>query len=138
MNEKRKESQTARSAKRKLAEWVSLGVSIVLIAGIAGMLLFEALRANSPFIPAEAVLQLDQVRQQNGRYILPIEVKNEGHHTLRDVRIEIAYDVAGEQLRQDFTIDYLGEQSQQTIYVYLDHDPSGLRVEAKPVQYRLE
>jgi uncharacterized protein (TIGR02588 family) len=138
MNDKAKESRSSRSAKRKLAEWISLGVSVLLILGIATSLLVEALRGGWEYVPAEAVPQLERVVAQNGRYVLPIVVKNDGRHTMRDVRIEIEYEVSGEPHKQDFTIDYLGERSEQTIYIYLDHDPRRLRIEARPVQYRLE
>jgi uncharacterized protein (TIGR02588 family) len=103
-----REDSKGRSA-RKLAEWVSLGISAVLILGLAGFLLVEAFRANEPFVPVEVQAKADETRQLNGRFILPVQITNHGEQTLRDLKIELSFTSPdGEPDKTDLLIDYLG------------------------------
>ena len=134
-------AKSRRSRRRRLAEWVSLGISVLLIAALAGYLVLEAVRSRSPYVPVEVRIELDQAHRTAGRFILPVTVKNLGNHTLRDVRVVIALrpgSGGGENKSQDFDIDYLGERAEQRLFVYLDEDPQTLTIEARAAQYRLD
>lgn len=144
---RRDDSKTAtsrpsrRSRRRRLAEWLSLGASVLLIAALAGYLVFEAVRSRSPFVPVEVRIELDRAQRSAGRFILPVTVRNHGNHTLRDVRVVIEHRAAsgdGEMQSHDFDIDYLGERAEQRLFVYLDEDPRTLTIEARAAQYRLD
>jgi uncharacterized protein (TIGR02588 family) len=135
---------TKRRARRRLAEWVSLGVSVVLIVAVSGYLVYDGVRSRSPFVPVEVRIELDRSQQRAGRHIVPVSVKNLGEHTLRDLRVTVAHrprnggDARGEKQSQDFDIDYLGERAEQRIFIYLDEDPATLTIEARATQYRLD
>jgi uncharacterized protein (TIGR02588 family) len=75
----------------RLAEWVSLGASALLIAAAAGFLVFEGLQPESPQVFAEARPLLKEVRADGGRYVLPVEVINPGKQTLRDLKVGLSY-----------------------------------------------
>jgi uncharacterized protein (TIGR02588 family) len=128
-----------RSAGRKLAEWVTMGVSALLILALAGYLVVEGMKPQPPYVRAEARPLIEQVRQQGERYILPVEVANHGERTLRDITMELRYvSPGGKEETREFTIDYLGEKSSQSLYFYFDEHPGGLQVEARPVSYRFD
>jgi uncharacterized protein (TIGR02588 family) len=134
-----------RHARRRVAEWVSLGVSVLLIGALSAYLVYQGVSSRSPFVPVEVRIELDRSVQRAGRYVVPVTVKNLGDHTLRDLRVTIEHRRAGgggggggDRESQDFDIDYLGERAEQRIFIYLDEDPRTLTIEARAVQYRLD
>ena len=128
-----------RRARRRAAEWVSLGISVALICLTAGYLVYDGLRSRSPVVPVDVRVELDRAVDTGGRYVLPLLVRNLGQRTLRDVRVEVSHQSDGAARQtQDFDIDYLGERAEQRIFVYLEEDPRTLSVEARAMQYRLD
>ncbi len=128
-----------RSGGRLLAEWVSLGVSVLLIAGIAGYLLYQALLQQHRIVPVLATARVGSSGRSGERYVLPVELRNPSSRTLKDLKVEVSYTPPqGERETRDLEVAYLGEKSTQTLYVYLDHDPRQVNVEVTPQSYRLE
>jgi len=126
------------STGRKLAEWVTLLISSVLVFGLAGFLLIQALQPHSKFVMMRATPRFENTEKQGRQYFLPIEVENRGRRTVREVNIEVKWKEQGKPQSRDVPIDYLGERSRQTIILIFDSDPKLLRVEAVPTYYRLD
>lgn len=126
------------STGRKLAEWVTLLISGVLVFGLAGFLLVQALRPHPKYVPVRATPRFEHVQKQGRQFFLPIEVENRGRRTIREVNIEVKWMEQGKPQSRDVPIDYLGEQSSQTAIVIFEADPRNLRVEAAPTYYRLD
>jgi uncharacterized protein (TIGR02588 family) len=112
----------------------------LLILALAGYLIQQGVFGNGPLMPVETRVQLDHVGRAGERYVVPIEVHNRGDRTMRDAKVEVTHrtDPKAEPQSQDFTIDYLGEGSKQTIYLYVDSDPATLDVRVNVLHYRLE
>ncbi|MDQ3623420.1 MAG: hypothetical protein M3463_13170 [Verrucomicrobiota bacterium] len=128
-----------RSVKRKLAEWVSLGISAFIVLSLAGYLVYEAAQPNDPRVPIEVHPLLEEAREESGRHILPVRISNRGQRTVRDLKIELVTRQGEEEpLTLDITIDYLGERSEHTVYFYLDAAPRSLELETRPASYALE
>lgn len=126
---------------RRTAEWVSLGISALLILSIAAYLLWEGVTAQQTAVPVDVKVRPDRTQQAGERYVLPVEVRNNGQVTLRDLRIVVELagaDAGADAGPREIDIDYLGQRSGQTLYLYFDRDPRSLDVRARPVQYRLE
>lgn len=125
---------------RRIAEWVTLGLSILIVTVLAAYLVYHAVREDSRFVPVEIRPLLDQARSEGGRYILPVEIQNNGRRTLVDFTAEITYGGggAGKQQRQEIKIDFLAERARATRYLYFDADPRGLGVKATPLHYGLQ
>ncbi len=124
---------------RKLAEWVSFRVSASIVVALAGYLAYDAFRANSPIVPIEVTVALDEAARAEQRYVVPVRVRNMGQHALTDVKVRVTHrSPGGENASQDFDIDYLPEASDETVYLLVDRDPREARIEARAVQYRLE
>ena len=134
------EASNHRTGPRKLAEWVSFGVSLLLILALAGYLIRQGVYGNGPIMPVETIVQLDRVGRTGERYVVPIEVHTRGDRTMRDAKVEVTHrkDPNVEPQAQDFMIDYLGEGSKQTIYLYFDSDPATLDVRVNVLHYWLE
>jgi uncharacterized protein (TIGR02588 family) len=124
---------------RRVAEWVTLSVSTLLILAISAYLLIEATRPVGPYVPVEARPLPEEVRQEGKQYILPIEITNRGRRTVRDLQIEVKLRApGGTSETREWTIDFLAEQSRQKAYLYLPWPPDPTGIEAKPLLYRLE
>jgi uncharacterized protein (TIGR02588 family) len=126
-------------ASRRFAEWISLGISAVLLLCLAGYLLLQALTPDSPYLLAEARPLTAEVEQKGGRFILPIEITNRGRRTLRELKVEVRMtEPSGQADTRDLAIDYLGEQSTQKVFLYFEQDPRTLQIEARPVHYLID
>lgn len=136
---KKPEDRPSQISKRKLAEWVSLTASALLILGVAAVLVYKALEPNEPIVELTATVQMDQMRAIGERFVLPVKVSNGGQRTVHELTVEVSYQPKdAEPAKAEVTIDYLGESSDEVIYFYFDEDPKGLQVEARPASYRLD
>jgi uncharacterized protein (TIGR02588 family) len=126
-------------ASRRFAEWISLGISAVLLLSLAGYLILQALAPDSPYLLAEARPLTEEVQQKGDRFILPIEISNRGRRTLRELKVEVGVtEPGGRSETRELQIDYLGEQSAQTVFLYFEQDPRALQIEARPVHYLID
>jgi uncharacterized protein (TIGR02588 family) len=133
------QARPRRATGRRLAEWVTLGVSAVLVAGVAGFLLYGALQEQPPFVPVDVRVLTELAREDGGRYIVPVELRNRGRRTVKDLQVRVRYESAGGGKESgDFTVDYLGDRATQKVYLYFDRHPRDLRVDATPFAYQLE
>jgi uncharacterized protein (TIGR02588 family) len=124
---------------RKLAEWVSFGVSALIVVALAAYLVYDGLRTNGPIVPIEVTVAIDEAARAEARYVVPVKVRNNGRRTLTDVKVRVTHRSGGGEARsEDFDIDYLPEDAQETVYVFVDRDPREAQVEARALQYRLE
>lgn len=130
----------SRTGGRKLAEWVTMGVSTALVLGVVGFLIYQMTREQGPFVAVEVRLLADQTRQSGGRYVTPVEIHNRGRRTLRSFRGEVTFQTPdGTPGKREFEIDYLGEQVRRTVYVYFDRRPNELKdLYAVPLDYQLD
>jgi uncharacterized protein (TIGR02588 family) len=127
------------AALRTAAEWTSLIVSAIIVFGLAAYLLIESRRPESDHVPAHVRVRTDQARQVGRQYVLPVEVFNRGRRTLRELSLEVTYTSReGQDEQREVLLDYVGEGSRETVYLYLDSDPAKLDVRAQPLFYRME
>jgi uncharacterized protein (TIGR02588 family) len=124
--------------KPRLAEWVSFGISLALILALAAYLVYEAITRNEEFLPVSVEVQTDRAAPAGGRYVLPIRVRNLGRATMRALMIRVGFERPDAPPPIDLRIEYLGEESEQLIYVYTDTDPRPLHPFAKPLAYQVD
>ncbi len=127
------------SVPRRLAEWISLGVSGVLLLATASYLVVQGLRGQSAFVPVSVKILENEVAASEAQYILPIEVHNLGEQTIRAFTGEISITLTeNETEAHEFALDYLGVGARERVYVYFEQDPRGRDVKAKPLTYQVE
>lgn len=105
--------QSGKSPPRKFAEWVSLSISVLLILGLTGYLINEALQSNDNLVLVTVRVLTAQSGRAGEQYVLPVEVTNRGSHTLRDLQVEVTAhakdsSASEEPQKREITIDYLG------------------------------
>jgi uncharacterized protein (TIGR02588 family) len=74
---------------RSRAEWVSLGISLLIVAVLVGILTVDQLRGPGREPRLTATVRREEVRQEGEAYYLPVEVTNGGDQAARDVRVRI-------------------------------------------------
>lgn len=108
---------------RNRAEWVSLGISLTLLAGVVGTVVSAWL--NPSLTPAEFTVEHGQVRAANGHYYLPITIKNEGDATAAQVTVEGSLQT--EEVTTT-TFDFVPAQSDADGVLIFSQEPSGATV----------
>jgi uncharacterized protein (TIGR02588 family) len=134
-----KTTRKDRPTGRKFAEHVTLGVSVLVVISIAGFLVRGALQDRPPVVPVDVRVLTSDARQAGGRYVVPVEVRNQGRRTIKDLKVRVAHAAQdGTRETGDVTLDFVPASAVQKVYLYFDRPPRDLRVEAAPFSYQLE
>jgi uncharacterized protein (TIGR02588 family) len=120
---------------RRLAEWVTLILSVLIVAGLAGYLVQQGMVGDPETVPITAVPDVDGVQRLGEAFVLPIEVKNSGRKSLKGLQLEVS---SPDGTTVDVQIDYLGQHSTQTVYTIVKSDPRQAPVQVQPRVYTLE
>lgn len=123
---------------RSPAEWTTLLISIGIIAGILGLVSWLYFRGSeeSPIITVE--VQIQDLREDEGAWYLPIEVRNDGDTTVASAQVEGTLDTGeGEPQKASISIDFLagGEQVMGTLV--FSADPSSGELGVGPTSYQI-
>jgi uncharacterized protein (TIGR02588 family) len=122
-----------RGAPRTSAEWVSLSVSLLLLACVVGAILW--LWAVETGGPPRLAVERGAARQEAGLFHLPVAVTNVGGGAAAQVRVEGRLGGAGHEESPSTTIDFLPVRAREKVVLVFRGDPSGASVEV--VSYQL-
>ncbi len=114
-------------------EWTVFGVSLLLIACVAGWLVTQMVGTDQPSVRLE-VTPAESRRASQG-YDLAVDVVNTGDVTAESVRIEVTVPSAGGPERRDAEIEYVPYRSKRRVWVTFDADPSTSRPTARVLSY---
>lgn len=124
---------------RRVAEWITFGVSLALVLALAAHLAWRLREPASERVDARVAPRFAEVTEQAGRYVLPLDIVNSSARTIRDLQVRIDYrGEGGERRSLDVLVDYLGQGSQQVVYTYFRLDPRTLSVRAEAISYRVD
>jgi uncharacterized protein (TIGR02588 family) len=124
---------------RRLAEWVTFGVSLALVLTLSAHLAWRLREPVTDVVDARVTPLFDRVAQQEGRFVLPLDITNPGGRTIRDLQVRVEYRGAGGERRSmELLVDYLGQSSEQVVYTYFRDDPRTLSVRAEAMSYRVD
>jgi uncharacterized protein (TIGR02588 family) len=128
-----------RRGPRRLAEWLTFAISAALVLALMAHLTWRLREPVDDVAFAHVVLHRAEVREQDGRFALPIEIENPSRRAMRDVLIRVRRP-GPDNTRElvDVLVDYLGQRSSQTIYVYSSADPRSGAVDAEAISYRVD
>jgi uncharacterized protein (TIGR02588 family) len=105
----KKKTAASSNTPRTSAEWVSLIVSILLLAGVITTVV--ALWYNSSGAPARFRVERGTPRNEAGHFYLPIKVTNEGDSTGAQVTIEGKLKVNEKEETASTTFDFIPARS---------------------------
>ncbi len=115
----------AQQHQRTPAEWVTLGVSALIILALVGLITYLAFRPGSN----EPVLQVQtfpgQMRKNGGFYYLPVMVTNNGNRTVGNVWVGFQLSTGqGQAETSQITMNFLATHDAQRGQVAFQHDPT--------------
>jgi len=99
-------NQSSRQDQRSPAEWTTFGIATVIVAAIAGLVIWDWLTAqNQP--PVLTVSQTGTVRTAKGQFYVPFSVTNSGGETAESVQVMADLQLKGKEETGEQQIDFL-------------------------------
>ena len=111
---------------RTRAEWVTLAISVAIVLALAGLLTFNYISRGTepPALVAEP--KLEEVRQAEAGYYLPIDITNNGDLLAQNVQVALTFTPEeGEPEEVQFEVQFLNGRETASRTVVLRADPSG-------------
>lgn len=124
---------------RGAAEIVVATVSAGIVLFLVGYAIYHAITASGMLPRLTAVALISQVTEQDGKYVLPVEIRNETRPTVQDVRVVVRPlgTNADQTQAKEIIIRYLPENSQVKGYAILESKPQGARIQVQIQSYRM-
>jgi uncharacterized protein (TIGR02588 family) len=118
---------------------VTTAISVLLIAILAGAILYEGLndRVSNP-AQIETDVRVADAAQRGAYWYVPVVITNAGDDTAE--QLVVAFTVMDGQetiLETDTTVDQLGESESITTTIVVDTDPAELTIEAVPETFHI-
>lgn len=129
--------------RRTLPEWATLAISCLIVLGVVGSIGYN-LAFNHERPPAfEVTANSDRVRESDGRYYLPVRLRNTGSRTAEEVMVRVSLAPApsggaggrGGDESSEFTIRFLGGGETADAVVVFGQDPRERGVTIDIVSY---
>jgi uncharacterized protein (TIGR02588 family) len=121
--------------RRSRWEWVAAAVSTLLVLGVVGYLLYDAVAR--PRTPPSIQVVADTVLQSGGLWLVEFRASNGGHETAAAVKIE------GELMQGDSSVesseavlDYVPGRSVRNGGLFFQRDPRAYRLELRAHGYQ--
>jgi uncharacterized protein (TIGR02588 family) len=130
MSEKAKKGS---AAPKSTAEWISLAVSLLILAGFVGAIVW--LWINQPTGPPQFKIERGMVRNETGLFHLPVTVTNVGGSAVGQVRVEAKLNNGGREETTVTTIDFLPIRAQEEVELVFRSEPSAAVIQV--VSYHL-
>jgi uncharacterized protein (TIGR02588 family) len=129
----------ARHARRNAAQWITTGVSVALIAVLAGLILYEGyIGPGGRPAALDVAVRPEGVERRGDRYYVPFTVTNRGDETVEEVTLDIQVMSADEVIEEAQTVvALLGEGSTERGMLVLDNDPAGLTIDAAVSSFQI-
>lgn len=130
-------NSTNEQPKRTVAEWLTFGAATCILSGIVGLVIYTGV-TDEQQPPMLSVELKEAIREANGTYQVPFEVKNEGDKTAESVQIlaELKINNQVEQTGEQ-QIDFLSSNEKEEGAFIFDTDPSKGELKIRVASYKL-
>lgn len=114
--------------RRTTAEWVSLGITVLLLASVVGAVI--GLWVTSSDDPPRFRVAVGAGRFHEGRYYLPFSVVNDGKRTAAQVAVEGRVRVEGREETATTVFSYIASHAKaEGVFVFSDvKEPTNVEV----------
>lgn len=122
--------------KRTPAEWASLCVSVAIVLGVVGLVIYEHFHRwqHPPVI--EVTVRADEARRNGETFYVPLRVENTGGKAAQDVEVEVSLEGSRtEPERATLMVDFLAGGASRRGSVAFEHDPARGRLSARVLRY---
>jgi uncharacterized protein (TIGR02588 family) len=113
-------------APRTTAEWVSLGVALLLLAGVIGIVISLWLKATDNQIQFE--IERQPIYEQEGQFYLPITITNSSDKAAQLVTVEGKLTVEDKEEITTTTFDFVPPRSKVQGVLIFNNNPKETQV----------
>lgn len=110
---------------RSLVEWITLGISIIILLVVAGLIVYQARTSEDRPTVIEVAPQFEELRQAQDHFYLPVSIRNSGSETAAGVVVQLRLDgESGESETASLTVDFLAGGATVEGVVVFRREPS--------------
>ncbi len=118
------------------AEWALGIISALVLIGVIGSLIFEAVNRSGE--PPMVEIQVDSIRTVGDEYLVQFNIYNRGESTAAGLVVAGSLESdTGSVETSEITIDYLPGNGRREAGIYFTHDPRLFELKMRPVGYDL-
>ena len=115
-------------------EWIVFGVSLALVVGTLGYLLYDGATATEA--PPSIQVRLGEQQRTPHNFIVHVAVTNDGGQTAEEVHVEVVLEGAGgETERGEFVVAFLPRRATREGWVAFRSDPAGGKLTSRVLGY---
>jgi uncharacterized protein (TIGR02588 family) len=109
-----------------MAEWVSLGVALLLLGGVVSAVFI--LWSDPASAPARFTVDHGEVRQESGQFYLPFTITNEGDETGSQVTVVGSVIARGAPEFAATTFDFIPGHARVQGVLIFSHEPTAAQL----------
>ena len=122
---------------RSVAEWTSLGISLAILLGVAGMVIYLYVTDDNRQPIIEIVPLYAEVRHDGEVYYLPVTVTNTGDETAANVQVRgELQSQSGPPETAEFEIEYLAGEATASGTMVFGEEPTTDTLKVLPVSFQ--
>lgn len=113
MTESRRRPTTA-------AEWVTFAIALAVVLAVVGAIASQV----SSTAPPAPVVEVGDVEERGGRFVVPVEVVNRGDRTAQDVQVTATLTLDDGEVTSDHLVDFLAGGERSELEFVFEEDPA--------------
>ena len=126
--------KAANKVQKNWLEWIVFVVSLALVLGTLGYLLYDGATATEA--PPSIQVRLGEQQRTPQNFIVHVAVTNDGGQTAEGVHVEVVLEGAGgEAERGEFVVAFLPRRATREGWVAFRSDPAAARLTARVLGY---
>lgn len=130
------QSQGRARQKRSAAEWTTLALSLAVIGLLVGLVSYTYLDEDYREVLIDIQPRLDEIRHEQDRFYLPVEVTNLGERTAEDVRVRFSLVDSDRQPQiTELTIGFLPGNGTESGVLVFGSDPATATLTVESISY---
>ncbi len=107
--------------KKNALEWMVFAASLLLIAGVFGVLIHDAVTLERR--PPDVRVEVGEIKQQATNFVAPVTIRNEGDETAEDVQVEVELQTTnGEKETSEIAIPFVPRGARREGFAVFKND----------------
>lgn len=124
------------SNNRTTAERITLAVSALILIGIIGLAAWSSYRVGDDVAVISIEAHLENVREHEGMFYLPVTISNTGGQTAQEVSVSAELETeGGDTETAEVTIAFLAGGEHESAQLIFSTDPSEGELKLRPASY---
>lgn len=114
---------------RSVAEWVTFGVSVLILLVLVVLIGVEAGEPDRPALPR--VVASGPAERHGDRWLVPVKVRNDGGATAERVQVVAELTVGTETVEAEQEVEFLARDETAEVAFVFEEDPAAGRLDVR-------